>query len=459
MSSRIKTITAEFEIVTPMFLGGANHEATRIRESSIKGALAFWWRALNYARFVKEATGANETAKQNAALMAMQKEEQKLFGGPDGQGAFLLKVVQPENIKIIAKSTVLKESDNGNAQTVGVGARYLGYGVINAFYTKAKKDKAKKEAGELERSCIKAGQSFTVQIMYRDTQDNLIKESLIPALKLFGLLGGLGSRVRRGWGSVALKSIHEFDDKNKKQESALCTAPEDIEKYKEAIGDLFKEHPSQSVSGTDWPLTAFASETIVRVGKYVKKNSLDVLDALGIGFMKYRAWGKPKGKAGGRLDRKENKYIGGFNVDASFVSDHDWFSNYNGQPDTPPKRSAFGLPHNYAKWLGVTAANIVRDGKTIEFDRRASPLMFHIHQTSDGNCFGVLLYMPNRFLMEEKIGIVRGTGREQTKTSVAYTFDASVISNFIENKKPDGTPPKNGDYFPSTKILPVENTP
>lgn len=41
------TITATFEIVTPMFLGDADQKATSIRPTAIKGALRFWWRALN----------------------------------------------------------------------------------------------------------------------------------------------------------------------------------------------------------------------------------------------------------------------------------------------------------------------------------------------------------------------------------------------------------------------------
>ncbi|MFZ1105749.1 MAG: type III-B CRISPR module RAMP protein Cmr1 [Hyphomicrobiaceae bacterium] len=39
-------IEAEFEIVTPMFLGGADPKGSaELRAASIKGALRFWWRA------------------------------------------------------------------------------------------------------------------------------------------------------------------------------------------------------------------------------------------------------------------------------------------------------------------------------------------------------------------------------------------------------------------------------
>jgi len=41
----MQEIKATYKIVTPMFLGGADHEE-EIRVPSIKGALRFWWRAL-----------------------------------------------------------------------------------------------------------------------------------------------------------------------------------------------------------------------------------------------------------------------------------------------------------------------------------------------------------------------------------------------------------------------------
>jgi CRISPR-associated protein Cmr1 len=35
----------EVEVVTPMFLGGANNLEAELRVPSIKGMLRFWWRA------------------------------------------------------------------------------------------------------------------------------------------------------------------------------------------------------------------------------------------------------------------------------------------------------------------------------------------------------------------------------------------------------------------------------
>ncbi len=47
-----ETLEAQFRIVTPMFLGGANQDVSDgIRPPLVKGALRFWWRALNWGRF------------------------------------------------------------------------------------------------------------------------------------------------------------------------------------------------------------------------------------------------------------------------------------------------------------------------------------------------------------------------------------------------------------------------
>jgi CRISPR/Cas system CMR-associated protein Cmr1 (group 7 of RAMP superfamily) len=72
----MNTLLASFEIVTPMFLGGADPKTPQgIRPASVKGALRFWWRALNWAR-----VAALHSSDQNAALRQLHQEEGWLFG-------------------------------------------------------------------------------------------------------------------------------------------------------------------------------------------------------------------------------------------------------------------------------------------------------------------------------------------------------------------------------------------
>ncbi len=429
---KLKRLRAEFEIVTPMFLGGADQQATRIRESSIKGALAFWWRALNYA---------GEVANKNhdAALKSLQEKEQRLFGGRNGQGAFLLRVIsEPSEKDILKPGVVLAKTGSGlqaSSEVVGEGARYLGYGLINAFYAKAKEGKPEKKAGELERSCFSSASklTFTIELVFRRTVNDGGAEQLINALKLFGLLGGLGSRVRRGWGSVSLISM-EASNPDGSSEHGVWQCPTDVNSYKEALRGIISE---TGTCGTDFPLTTFAPETDIRIGKSMKVNALDVLDELGSGFHRYRGW---RG-----------------NGEKKFQNDHDWYRENNGVPNRIADRAAFGLPHNYSKYLGITASNTKRDDVVAELDRRASPLFFHVQRLGNGECVGVASVFPVQFLPTQTAAVWRKPNSKIEKTDVDYNFIVSglpIILHYLNGQKPDGSKSSEGPYFPATKVWP-----
>lgn len=452
----MRKLCATFEIVTPMFLGGADQEAKHIRGASIKGALAFWWRALNYERFViEEKTGdaaLSEAQVLEKALVKLQEREQELFGGPDGQGRFLLKVIPPKDIKILesgrgkilTKDGTIEGGDSFDSRTretrnvIGVGGRYLGYGLMEAFSTKIDKDgewlakNVNSFAGQLTRSAIAQNQKFELQIIFRskkNREDPSKKEDplelekdfqeIVKALKLFGLLGGLGSRVRRGWGSVSLIDL--------KGEGINFSKPETIEEYKNQLKVLIG---TRKTNGSNFQLTAFTTETDIRVGKTPDDSALKTLNKIGEGFQRYRGWRNAGEK--------------------NFVDEHNWFKA-GGDSNIIPQRTAFGLPHNYAKWLGVTASDENRD---VKYDRRASPLMFHVHRLGNSQYVGVASFFPTKFLSNGEAAIWRGN--TNNKTPIAYNFSSQglpVIQNFLDGKKPDGsqnTPP----YFSSTKLFP-----
>jgi len=166
-----ETVTARFRIVTPMFLGGAQHEAEGVRPPSVKGALRFWWRALNWAAH------RNKAADDAAALQSLHEEEAKLFGRAakevggeqiGGQGVFLLAV----------------NHDPMTPNPPLTGRSYLaGMGLDG-------------------RQALPDNAEFEIVLRFRPATDQPAKDSVMEALRLFGLIGGLGSRSRRGFGSV-----------------------------------------------------------------------------------------------------------------------------------------------------------------------------------------------------------------------------------------------------------------
>ena len=195
-----ETIEATFEIVTPMFLGDARSDqlADTIRPPSVKGALRFWWRALEWDRVIQKHQG-----DKKSALRALWEREAVFFGNASdgehgGQSPFLLRVeLEKPSLQRTEKGVVHPEFERCD------GARYLGFGLMASFASSKKQEKA----GQLYRPCIDASQSFVVKLLARSE----ISSNVLDALKLFGLLGGLGSRTRRGLGSCALSSIKNAD--------------------------------------------------------------------------------------------------------------------------------------------------------------------------------------------------------------------------------------------------------
>lgn len=365
-------VTATFRIVTPMFLGGTDKQAEEIRPASVKGMLRFWWRALNWSRY-RNQTGATDTT----ALKELHDEEARLFGSAasdvrSGQGVFLLSV-QSNEIKL-GRPDIIKFSP----------LHYMaGQGVV------FQKDSSK------DRNALLSG-SFSVRLRFRDSSNNDQRASIVEALQLFGLVGGMGSRVRRGFGSIALISVQGVS------ESAL---PQTIGDYQKYIGSLLGDK-----NETASPFTAFTSNGSSAFTQVVN-NPIKVIELIGNEMGLYRGYGN-NGKTFGR------------NAERNFKSDHDEMlvAAQGKAVTTAPKRLIFGIPHNYFFSSIKKSAQIQKTSGKLE--RRASPLMVHVHPI--GNQYiGVLLLMRSAFLPDgEKILIGR--------SEVQMSEDWKVVERFMQ---------------------------
>ena len=386
----METIEATYRIVTPMFIGDANQDPSDgIRPPSFKGALRFWWRALNWGTFYQESEG-----NEDHALKALHQKECELFGsaakdGKGGQGVFLLSI-QYGKLEQENKGKVHPEFKKYTA------TRYLGYGLMEAFSSK----KSGKQAGQLVRGCLNEGQDFNVFLRFRGNVD----DSVIGALKLMGLLGGMGSRARKGLGSIALQSLKVSDDGDIWED--IWNAPGAVEAYKEEILSLLHDPVAKASDLPPFSAVSVKSDTSILVSD---SSPLKVLNTYGEAMMMYRSWGRD-GKVLGR-PREEN-----------FKGDHDWSKGLMAK-DFHPQRVIFGLPHNYGKqdYLHVEPA---------KHKRRSSPLFFHVHPI--GNQFvGVAILMPAQFLPAgEKVK----AGREFVDTKIEW----HVLSDFIQGQDKQG---------------------
>lgn len=401
----VDRLIATFTVITPLFGGGAQPTmSAELRPPSVKGALRFWWRALAWSRL----GGDREKIRE---------QEAEIFGaaGGDakhGQASFRLRVTAPALPAPLMPPTVLKGTDK---TVIGVGARYFGQGLMQAFDS----NKTGAKAGELTRPCLPPPFDFTVELISREKID----PSLVDALKLMGLLGGLGSRTRRGWGSLTLRSLQGKD-------TETWQAPQTVPEYSSALRKLLE---GTAAAAVEPPYSAFCKLTRIDV---VGENAdpLHLLNTVGEQMLRYRSWGK------------NGKILGGQDSEKNFQDDHDWFRKKTKFDDTHPRRVIFGLPHNYSETLGV---------QTKHYDRRASPLLLHIQRLTLQKHIAVLTILRSAFLPQnEPLWVWQGRAArqqaipaQQLRTPVP---DWSVLDAFIDGKSTTTGKP----YFPNrTPVL------
>ena len=362
LAQRPSALVARYQITTPMFLGGSDSRecAEKIRPSSLKGALRFWWRALNWGR-VYSASGKNT----DAALQQLHKEEGALFGlaakahGKEkvgGQSVFRLRIRDDE-------STAGKESVRGIPYLLGQGL-----------------------TGKNERPFLGSGSDFTVYCYPSPQMSSEQSVQLEQALLCLGMLGGLGARSRKGLGSLSIQDLS----------GGHLAAPQNRGEYIAAIQGLLKS-TGVGAAVDEPPYSAFSLLARIDVS-LAGRNAMNLLVVLNTEQQMYRSWGS-KG------------WVNGKEAERNFKDDHDWaYDVANGkQPITLPDRMVFGLPHIYHLSSNPKPKNTVtlnyKSGEKTD-KRRASPLFAHVHQFANGHCLLMQTLLQARFLSPgEKVHI------------------------------------------------------
>lgn len=375
-------LKARFCIVTPMFLGDADQKASSIRPPSLKGALRFWWRALNWSGFLKQAN-QNEAA----ALQTMHKEEARLFGATaadnaGGQGVFLLTVVK-EQIGDVQQPFDFDQ----------FAIRYLlGMGLTN-------------------KNALKPQGTFRVELLFRPKTSASDQKSVADALYAFGLLGALGSRARHGMGSVSLIGWEGKETR---------TVPKTQEEYKKAIQTLLGPETEQANALP--PFTAFSQNSEIWISAK-GKSSDGLLTKVGEQQMLYRGYGQ-----NGKVLTKD--------AERNFADDHDLIMDAtNGQRiQKAPRRVVFGLPHNYRFSNGAQAA--VNYAPKDQDARRSSPLLLHIHKLADEQFVAVHVLLPALFLPSQAKIRVKTRGAVEVPVNVDWSILQKYLarSSFTQDK-------------------------
>ena len=398
------SLTALYKITTPMFLGGEGQQADdqQFRNASFKGALRFWWRALNWGRVLKEAGGDGATA-----LKALHDEEGALFGlASDGKHS-CQSVVQ---ITSTLSGISLMRPKEGE-QPLGKLAYLLGLGLWS--------NNDKGPAGHLgvQRGYLKAGAMLEVHFQFssrrfspqaREEQIRQVQQ----AATAFGVFGAIGSRARKGFGSLALQSMRGADG----QQHAIAGA-QDVRKF---IDSLDFSAPK------DAPFSAFTAATRIDISEK-GSDALKLLESVSNQLHAYRD---------GTVGREQR--LNNFSHDRVLAR-----AAQEGKViDTLPRRAIFGLPHNY-QWtepnnpkLDIAPADSTRN-------RRASPLLIHVHAFPD-NSVAVLQVLLNSTFLPDGTDIAlkstekrSGKNTEKNKIMPAPALSYQPIHDYMDKHFPN----------------------
>lgn len=177
-------VKLECEIVTPMFMAGADGNSPELRPTEFKGMMRFWWRA----------------AKAEDDIEQLRKKEAKIFGGAgetEGKSRISLRILYDRDKFINFIGTNLKSdyelkwSSDGEKRTLIRDYPGISYLLYSTTLSKGRK-------------YIKEG--FKFEILLSSFCEQELKEAL-ASLWLAVYLGGFGTRARRGGGNLAINNI------------------------------------------------------------------------------------------------------------------------------------------------------------------------------------------------------------------------------------------------------------
>lgn len=416
-------IPIEMEMVTPGFIGGADHVCRGIDPKSIKSALRYWWRVLYGGHIASEGSGG-----QAEALKQLHREEMRLFGevakneGGHGQGLVQLVV----NCAHAMTGTIPHP----------VGIEYL---LGQGLYDPKKKS--------LRRNPLLPSKFSAKLIFFHPDSDQVPlkdRQQVLNAMKAFGLLGGLGARQNRGFGSVALRKVGDLPFAH------------DRASYLSEVKQLFAHpHPhlpllpafcdearcklifvrldaTHRVDLVEVPAPAQENGHVPIQSRKMTKIEIGSIDALqnliGEQFLLERSWGrKPYPKAPNSLTS------GNHIAEQNYEEDHDLIKDaLSGNPGAGPHanaiplRSVYGLPYLFGKDAGMNLL-LPNSANKLEPTRRGSP--FHIHMTKLEDGIAAVLYtLPSKFLPDN---VPVELGNLKPRKSHKITFDWRVIDLFL----------------------------
>jgi CRISPR-associated protein Cmr1 len=181
-----------------MFLAGADGSTPELRAPSIKGALRFWWRAMN----------------GHLSLDELKKQEAAIFGDTKKRSNVILRIVN-----------FTKKREKNISLTPHHRQGYCNRNNDNCYF----------KNNQCAKSYTKQGLFFNFELKINFDENVITQQELEKLLKVTFLLGGFGKRSRRGFGSVKIETI------NKKE--IVCQSLEKMNIFVKHILTIKPKHP------------------------------------------------------------------------------------------------------------------------------------------------------------------------------------------------------------------------
>lgn len=276
----------KFKIVTPMILGGANQKEAELRAPSIRGQLRHWFRVLG----------------------GSSNDEKKIFGGISGSSSSDNSNEGRSSSLVVRVKTKPQTISNQKMEDIPTAGRF------DYFLWPLRNESD-------ARGVITQNQEVEIEISHRRVRDS--QELNTNVIKAFLLLGALGTRSRRAYGSIYPTSV-KFDD----QEWDIS---KNIDKFQKEISTL--------MSGVNCKILKLRSADSAK----------DAIQTCANALKSFRC-----GKSGHNMDASQWG-----------KSDHD-IMHHNGGREI--YRAAIALPHKTTYY----------DAKIDGYERLASPVIFKI---------------------------------------------------------------------------------
>jgi len=411
--------TFTFRVITPLFISGADQQRAELRPSSIRGALRFWFRAM-----MGGVVGGD--------WRRVKDLEADVFGDTEQASKFGIRI----------ETSSLPKNVGENIGKLGDGIAYMGAGVLfrrdkNGYY-------------KLRRGCYWPPESspFGVYLLLRSS-DLYTREVMLGTIWLLTTLGGLGSRIRRGFGSIIVEQVFpdDYDEKYRYRQGDIIEYLRDklkviaeayrilAERYYEMHHLPFTSYSIFNPSSIPPRFSCFRLWRLVVIRDDSWGKWEDVMNSIGKHLQSFRKDPYGTGKFGSTYDYKiVSPFLDG-ELETGKIYDF--------------RNDAFGLPIQYRSFSRSKGKEQVRallsaeeetSKGVVSIDRRASPLI--IRPTMIGDTWVVLLLFFNaEFLPDKSIEILSPIERrwprnntipEPVKVKVA---DITLINNYLDSVK------------------------